>query len=100
MAAAYPKFWFVYLLCCRDGTMYSGCTDNLLRRLTAHNTGRGARYTRARLPVRLVYWVRRQGRARAQSYEAQLKRLPRKEKLALVAAHAKPHPPLKGGARA
>lgn len=78
--------WFVYLVRCRDGSLYAGCTNDLGKRLAAHNAGRGARYTRARRPVTLAYWVGVRGRARALSKEAQLKQLSRAQKLALVAA--------------
>lgn len=78
--------WFVYLVRCRDGSLYAGCTNDLGRRLAAHNAGRGARYTRARRPVTLAYWVGVRGRARALSKEAQLKQLSRAQKLALVTA--------------
>ena len=46
--------WFVYIVRCADGTLYTGCTRNVARRLAAHNAGRGARYTRGRRPVTLV----------------------------------------------
>ena len=48
--------YFVYLLRCSDGTLYTGCTNNLDRRLAAHNAGKGTKYTRSRRPVALVYW--------------------------------------------
>ena len=48
--------YFVYLLRCGDGTLYTGCTNDLRRRLAVHNAGKGAKYTRSRLPVSLVYW--------------------------------------------
>lgn len=47
--------WWVYLLECRDGTLYTGCTDNIPRRIALHNAGRGAKYTRGRGPVILRY---------------------------------------------
>ena len=47
--------WWVYLLRCGDGTLYTGITDDLDRRLAAHNAGRGAKYTRSRRPVTLVW---------------------------------------------
>ena len=47
--------WTVYLLKCADGTLYCGCTNNLTKRLAAHNRGQGAKYTRSRLPVALAY---------------------------------------------
>ena len=47
--------YLVYILRCGDGTLYTGCTNDLPRRLQAHQSGRGAKYTRSRLPVELVY---------------------------------------------
>ncbi len=47
--------WWVYVLECRDGTLYTGCTDDIPRRLEAHNAGRGAKYTRGRGPVTMRY---------------------------------------------
>ena len=47
---------YVYLLRCRDGTLYAGYTTDLTRRVAAHNAGKGAKYTRSRRPVVLVYW--------------------------------------------
>lgn len=78
--------WFVYLLRCADGTLYAGVTTDPARRLTEHNTGVGARYTRARLPVEMIHIEPADGRAAACRREAALKRLPRSAKLALVAA--------------
>ena len=46
--------WYVYMLRCRDGSLYTGCTTDLTRRVAAHNAGTGAKYTRARRPVALV----------------------------------------------
>lgn len=60
--------WFVYMLRCRDGSIYTGCTNNIQKRLATHNSGKGARYTRARLPVVLAYVEQ------AVSYSAALKR--------------------------
>lgn len=76
--------WIVYVLRCRDGSLYTGITTDLRRRLAAHQAGRGARYTRARLPVRLVYRETRATRGAALRREASIKRLPRTAKLALV----------------
>ncbi len=74
----------VYILECADGTLYIGCTNDLERRIHAHNhSKRGARYTRSRRPV-IVRYVEEVGtKALAQSREAALKRLPRAQKLAL-----------------
>ena len=78
--------WCVYLLRCRDGSLYAGATNDLARRLTVHARGAGARYTRSRLPVVLVWSARARDRSAALRREAALKRLSRAEKLALVAA--------------
>jgi len=76
--------WVVYMLRCRDGSLYTGITNDLSERLAAHRAGRGARYTRARLPVRLVYREARATQGSALRREAAIKRLPRAAKLALV----------------
>ena len=77
---------FVYLLECADGTYYTGWTTDVARRLRAHNAGRGARYTRGRRPVRLVYVEEHASRGQAQRREAALRRLSRAEKAALIAS--------------
>jgi putative endonuclease len=77
--------WCVYLLRCGDGTLYAGATNDLAARLARHAAGRGARYTRSRLPVELVWVARVRGRGAALRREAAVKRLTRAEKLALVA---------------
>ena len=74
----------VYMLQCADGTLYTGWTDNLERRLAAHNSGSGAKYTRSRRPVKLVYLEEAAGRSTALRREAQIKRLARAQKLALA----------------
>ena len=76
--------WMVYMLRCRDGSLYTGITNDLPRRLAAHHAGRGSRYTRARRPVRLVYREARADRSAALRREAAIKRLPRAAKLALT----------------
>lgn len=80
------KSWQVYMVRCRDGTLYTGVTRDLARRLKEHNGagGRGAKYTRGRGPVRLVYKERAADRSRALKREAALKRLSQKEKRALI----------------
>jgi len=75
---------FVYMLECRDGSLYTGWTVDLAARVAAHNDGTGARYTRSRRPVRVVYWEEVPDRAAALRREAALRRLPRATKLALV----------------
>ena len=76
--------WFVYLLRCADGTLYTGITTDPGRRLAEHNAGVGARYTRARLPVALIHQESAADRSTASRREAAIKRLPRAAKLALA----------------
>jgi len=78
--------WWVYILECRDGTLYTGCTDDVQRRIAAHNAGRGAKYTRGRGPALLRYRECCENRSAALKREAAIKRLTRGEKLALIAA--------------
>lgn len=78
---------FVYIVQCADGTLYTGWTVDLEQRLAAHNGGRGARYTRGRRPVRLVYWEQQPDQSSGQRREAALRRLSRAAKLRLIAAH-------------
>jgi putative endonuclease len=76
--------WFVYVVRCRDGSLYTGIAVDLDARLALHNQGRGARYTRSRRPVTLVYVERRRTRSTAQRREAALKALTRAQKLSLI----------------
>jgi len=80
---------FIYLLRCADGTIYTGWTYDVPQRVRAHQTGRGARYTRTRRPVRLVYSEQLPSRREAMRREIALKRWSRARKLAL-AKKAKP----------
>ena len=75
---------YTYILSCADGTLYTGWTNDLDRRLAAHNAGKGGKYTRARLPVQLVYFETHETREQAMSREYQIKQLSRKEKLSLI----------------
>ena len=77
--------WTVYLLRCRDGSLYTGITNDLARRLARHRAGTASAYTRARRPLRLVYTEGQPSRSAALRREAALKRLSRAGKLALVA---------------
>lgn len=79
---------FVYMVECADGTYYTGWAVDLDARLAAHNAGTGARYTRGRRPVRLVYWERMPDAASALRREAALKRMSHAQKRRLAAAHA------------
>lgn len=77
--------WWVYILRCADGTLYTGATNDLDRRLAAHNAGRGAKYTRTRRPVALVYREAAADKSAALQREAALKKLARAAKLRLIA---------------
>ena len=78
--------WTVYMLRCSDGTLYTGCTNDLEARVARHNAGKGASYTRSRRPVALVFQEHAEDRSAALKREAALKKLTRAEKLRLVAA--------------
>ena len=69
---------------CADDSLYTGCTNDLDRRVAAHNAGKGARYTRSRGPVSVVWSVRVKDKSAALSREARVKQLSRAEKLALI----------------
>lgn len=75
--------WQVYLAECADGSLYCGITTDIERRFRAHNAGRGARYTRSRLPVRLAWNEPAASRGAALRRERAVKALPRQAKLAL-----------------
>ena len=77
---------YVYLLRCADGTLYCGWTNDIEKRLAAHNSGKASKYTRSRLPAELVYVETFDTKQEAMSREAQIKRLSRRQKLALVAS--------------
>lgn len=76
--------FFAYLVRCADGTLYGGYTTDLQKRLAAHNSGKGAKYTRSRLPVELVWWESFSTKEEAMSREWHLKKLSRAQKLALI----------------
>ena len=76
--------WYVYLLRCGDGTLYAGITDDLDRRLAAHRAGRGAKYTRGRGPLELVYAEEQPDKPAALRREAAIKKLRRPAKEDLI----------------
>ena len=80
------KNWQVYILRCDDDTLYTGITNNLEKRIQAHNEKRGARYTRSRLPVTLAYREEADSRSAASQREIAIKKLTREQKLALIAS--------------
>ncbi len=75
---------YTYILECSDGTLYTGWTNNLEQRLAVHNSGKGAKYTRSRLPVTLVYYEAYLSQQKAMSREQCIKHLSRQEKIALM----------------
>jgi len=82
--ARLPEGPVVYLLRCADGTLYTGWTNDLARRLQAHNAGKASRYTRSRLPVELACALPQSDATAARREEARIKRMPLAAKLGLV----------------
>ena len=76
--------WYVYMLRCGDGSLYTGSTTDVERRLREHQGGTGARYTRSHPPVTLAYAEEAPDRSAAQRREAAIKKLPRAQKLKLI----------------
>ena len=77
--------WHVYIVLCRDKTLYTGITKNLEKRIKEHNTSKkGAKYTRGRRPVKLVYSEQFGTRVEAARREAQIKKMPRAQKKGLI----------------
>src|SRR5262249_38712730 len=76
--------WGVYMLRCADGSLYTGATNDLTRRVSRHQEGKASAYTRSRLPVRLVFSEPAANRRAALRREAELKQLTRAEKLTLI----------------
>ena len=77
--------WQVYIIKCRDGSLYTGITTDLEKRLAAHNAGKGAKYTTTRRPIQLVYRENAANRSEASKRENEIKKLNRTAKLALCA---------------
>lgn len=75
---------YVYILRCADNTLYTGWTNNLAKRVTCHNKGKGAKYTRCRLPVDLVYFEILTDKSSALKREYEIKKLPRDKKIQLI----------------
>jgi len=76
--------WHIYIIECKDALLYTGITNNLDRRIKAHNSGNGCKFTKYRAPVKLVYAEKVRTKSQALKREVQIKRLPRKKKLELV----------------
>ena len=75
---------YTYIVECSDGTLYCGWTNDLEKRLTAHNSGKGAKYTKSRLPVKLVYYETFATPNEAMSREYSIKKMTRSEKIKLI----------------
>jgi len=76
--------YFVYMLRCGDGSLYTGSTNHVPHRLAMHQSGKGAKYTRSHLPVELVYQEELPDRSSALRREAEIKQWPRRQKLLLI----------------
>ena len=79
------SLWNVYLLRCRDGSLYCGIAKNLVRRIKMHESSKGSKYVRSRLPVRLVWFKYVENKSAALKEEARIKRLGKVRKLRMVA---------------
>ncbi len=82
---------YTYILECADKSLYTGWTNNLEKRLKAHLQGKGGKYTRARLPVKLVYFEEYDDKISAQKREYKIKQMTRKQKLELIADRTTPN---------
>jgi len=76
--------WFVYIVECADGSLYTGITNDLEARIASHNNGKGARYTASRGPVTLRWSTAAKDRSEATRLEYEIKKMPRKIKLAMI----------------
>lgn len=75
---------YTYILLCKDGTLYTGWTNDLKKRIKAHNMGKGAKYTKTRRPVKLVYYEEYQTKEEAMKRECAIKRMGRKDKERMI----------------
>jgi predicted GIY-YIG superfamily endonuclease len=81
--------WFVYMVQCADSSLYTGIAKDVIRRCQQHNAGTASRYTRSRLPVKLVYQDSLASRSLALKREAEIKAISRREKVALIRTRKK-----------
>lgn len=75
---------YTYMLRCRDGSLYTGWTNNLEKRVASHNAGKGAKYTKVRRPVELAYFEKFETKSEAMKRECEIKKLNRENKLKLI----------------
>jgi predicted GIY-YIG superfamily endonuclease len=83
------EIWFVYMVRCRDGTLYTGITKDVSRRCQQHNEGTASRYTRSRRPIKLIYHEVRPTQSSALKREAAIKAMTRREKLEILRLRTK-----------
>ncbi len=86
--------FFVYILRCRDGSLYTGITNDLKKRMVAHSNGKGSRYVRSRLPFRLVHSESFETKSLAMRRENEIKMMKREEKAMLIGKSHEPQPPI------
>ncbi len=89
--------WFTYILQCSDGSLYTGITNDLDKRISTHQSGKASKYTRCRLPVELLHHERKRTKSSALKRELEIKSWPRVKKLALL---EKCHPERSEGSKA
>ena len=77
--------WYVYIMLCKDKTLYTGITNNLAKRFRLHKAGKGGRYTRSHKVIRLLYSKQFETKSEALKKEAQIKNVSRKKKLDMIA---------------
>jgi putative endonuclease len=75
--------WFLYILQCVDGTLYTGITTDIFRRISQHENGKGAKYTKGRSPFKIIYTETHNNRSEASKREVEVKRMSRGEKMEL-----------------
>lgn len=80
--------WYLYVVDCSDSSLYTGVTNDLKKRIAKHNSGKGAKYTASRRPVKLVYAESHQTKSDALKRERQIKKLTRQEKLTLISSNS------------
>ena len=78
------KKWFVYMLECSDLTIYTGITNDLENRIKVHNSGKGAKYVKTRLPVKLLWFIESENRSEASKLEIKIKKLSRIQKINII----------------
>ena len=78
------SIWYLYILKCKDGTFYTGITNDVEKRLEMHRSGKGAKYTRGRGPLELVYTEECENHSQALKREYEVKKLPKEQKLQLI----------------